>query len=106
MPDLAYRQQKIQEKRKQTSFRDFLKEIASWFPLNIYRVDGMLSRYPDTERKGIVVPDQYASMNNDQIGEYTGDFFADFACFEASSKKSNLIFFGSNENADYTDSGF
>ena len=45
-------------------------------------------------------------MNNDLIGEYTGDFFSDFARFDANSKRSALIFFGNNENADYTDGSF
>jgi hypothetical protein len=71
MPDLTHRQAKIQEKRKQTPFREFLQEIASWFILNIYRVDEILSRYSNTERKGLIVSDPYVSMNNDQIGKYT-----------------------------------
>ena len=33
MSNLAYRQQKIQEKRKQTPWRDFVMEIASWYPI-------------------------------------------------------------------------
>jgi len=45
-------------------------------------------------------------MNNEDIGEYTGDFFSDFARFYEQSKKSSLIFFGSNENADYTSGSF
>jgi hypothetical protein len=45
-------------------------------------------------------------MNNEKIGEYTGDFFSDFSHFFAHSKRSNLIFFGSNEDADYTDGSF
>jgi len=45
-------------------------------------------------------------MNNEDIGEYTGDFFSDFSRFFAQSKRSSLIFFGSNENADYTDGSF
>ncbi|MDR0650595.1 MAG: hypothetical protein LBG59_04245 [Candidatus Peribacteria bacterium] len=106
MPDLTYRQQKIQDKRKQTPFRDFVMEICSWFTLNIYKVDGMLSRYPDTVRKGVLVKDQYASMNNEQISEYTGDFFVDFVRLYTNSPKSNLIFFGENENATYTDGSF
>jgi hypothetical protein len=50
MQDLTYRQEKIQEKRKQTSFRDFLMEIASWRPLNFYKNRGTFSRYPATSR--------------------------------------------------------
>jgi hypothetical protein len=48
--DLSYRQEKIQEKRKLTSFRDYLKEIASRYPSMFYRREGIVSRYPDTLR--------------------------------------------------------
>jgi hypothetical protein len=71
MQDLTYRQEKIQQKRKQTSFRDFVMEICSWYPLNLYNYSGMITRYPNTDRKGIIVVDPYASMNNDQTGEYS-----------------------------------
>jgi len=54
MPDLSYRQKKIQEKRKQTPRREFLKEIASWFQLSFYKNNGIISRYPETDRCGIV----------------------------------------------------
>ena len=50
MPDLAYRQQKIQEKRKQTSFRDFIMEVASWRSLTFYKNNEFTSKYPPSER--------------------------------------------------------
>lgn len=106
MSNLQSRQTKIQEKRKQTPFRDFVMELASRQPLNIYHYDGMLTRYPNTDRKWIIVKDQYASMNNPDIWLYTWDFFADYARFRNDSKRSNLIFFGENENSDYTDACF
>lgn len=55
MPDLAYRQQKIQEKRKQTPFREFLLTIGSRQPMNFYKNQGYISRYPDTERTGRLI---------------------------------------------------
>jgi hypothetical protein len=91
MQDLTYRQQKIQEKRKQTSFRDFVREICSWYPLNIYNIEGMLTRYPNTERKGNIVNDKYVSMNNELIGTYTGNFFSDLQQFYNQSKKSAFL---------------
>jgi len=30
-------QKKIQEKRKNTPFRDFLLEVASWYTINLYK---------------------------------------------------------------------
>jgi hypothetical protein len=50
MLDLASRQQKIQEKRKQTPFRNFVMEIASWFPVVFRRNGTFVSRYPNTPR--------------------------------------------------------
>lgn len=47
---LKKRQKIIQEKRKNTPFRQYLLEIASWFPLHFYRNQWYISRYPETER--------------------------------------------------------
>jgi hypothetical protein len=37
MKNLNYYKEKIKQKRKQTSFRDFLKEIPSWFSMTYYK---------------------------------------------------------------------
>lgn len=50
MPDLRYRQERIQEKRKQTPFRDFVKEVCSWSPLTYYKNKGFVSIFPETDR--------------------------------------------------------
>jgi hypothetical protein len=55
MSNLNKRQSLVQDKRKQTDFRDFLKEIASRCPINLYKIDGKISRYPQTERVGKLV---------------------------------------------------
>ena len=44
---LKQRQEKIQEKRKQTPWREFVMEICSWKPLSIHKVDWKLSMYVD-----------------------------------------------------------
>jgi hypothetical protein len=46
------RQTKIQEKRKKTPFREFLMDIASRYPLNIYKNNSLTSAFPPTERCG------------------------------------------------------
>jgi len=43
---LQARQEKIQAKRKQTSRRDFVMEIASWYPNNFYKIDWKITRFP------------------------------------------------------------
>jgi hypothetical protein len=55
MSNLQYRQTIIQEKRKKTPWRDFVMEIASWCPVNFYKVDGKISRYPNTSRTGELI---------------------------------------------------
>jgi len=35
--DIKKREQKIQEKRKNTPWRDYIKEIASWFTINVHK---------------------------------------------------------------------
>ena len=37
MPDLLYRQTKIQEKRKQTPWREFVMEMASWLNVMVQK---------------------------------------------------------------------
>jgi hypothetical protein len=103
MHDLTYRQQKIQEKRKQTSFRDFVREVCSWYTLNLYKVNGIITRYPDTNRKGKVVADRFASMNNTFTEKYNGNFFTDFQNLYNLSEKSALITLWDNINAEYAD---
>jgi len=55
MINLSYRQEKIQAKRKQTPWRDFVMEIASHFPVNLYRNGSFISKYPNTDRVGKLV---------------------------------------------------
>jgi len=55
MNNLNHRQTKIQEKRKQTTLRDFVVEIASRRPLNFYKNQGFTSRYPATSRIGKII---------------------------------------------------
>jgi hypothetical protein len=51
MADLATWQKKIQDKRKQTPFRDFVRDICSWYPLSFYKTELGITRYPNTERQ-------------------------------------------------------
>ncbi len=55
MQAIHKRQTLIQEKRKKTDFRHFLREIASRCPVNLYKIDGKVSRYPQTDRLGALV---------------------------------------------------
>ena len=50
MSNLKHWEDKIKQKRKNTDFREFVKEIASWIPIILNKNFGKLSRYPDTDR--------------------------------------------------------
>ena len=110
MPDLKYRQKKIQEKRKKTPRREFVKEMASVRGLTLYKNQGNISRYPISERHGKLV--SLAEYN-----EYAGDFldygidvrvndksfFSQFQELFKSVPKGYLLDYGGNENAAYAD---
>jgi hypothetical protein len=51
MLSLASRQEKIQEKRKQTSFRNFVMEICSWRNFMFYKSEVGIGKYPQTQER-------------------------------------------------------
>ena len=106
MLDIKIREEKIKEKRKQTSFRDFLKEITSRYNFNLFRYQGYISRYPEVERNKNIVADISISMQNNCIGEYTGDFFKDFYDLYVRSPKANILHYGTNENCEFSDASY
>jgi len=106
MQDVRVREDKIKEVRKQTSFRDFVKEITSRYNFNLFRYQWHISRYPEVERNKNIVDDLSISMNNSCIGEYTGDFFKDFHDLYTRSPKANILHYGSNENCEFSDGSY
>lgn len=50
MSRLSYYEQLIQEKRKKTPFREFIKELGSWEVMNLYKRGGRICRYPENNR--------------------------------------------------------
>ncbi len=66
MTTINQRVDQIKNKRKQTPFRDFLKEIVSWQPIVFYKTDGIVSRFPKTERiKSVVKYSDFDKVNED-----------------------------------------
>jgi hypothetical protein len=80
MTNLQSRQEKIQAKRKQTPFREFLMEIVSWTPLVFHKNNGTISRFPDTSRSPRLVKSlEYSDMRDGQLPEVDfGDFTTQF----------------------------
>lgn len=76
--NLQYRQSKIQEKRKKTPWREFVMEIASWYQVSFYKNQGQVSRYPESNRIGRLLPsgEFYESMLQQPISrEYVSSVF-------------------------------
>jgi len=48
---LKHRQEKIQEKRKKTPWREFLMEVCSWRNLLFYKTDVGISKYPQNQAR-------------------------------------------------------
>ena len=106
MPDLTYRQQKIQEKRKQTPFRDFVMEIVSWRPLTFYKNQGFTSKYPLSERvQHLVSHKVFLEGDNIVQGESPTDpdFFVALQTLLQKTPLSPTIISSESENAIYSD---
>lgn len=108
MPDIKQRELKMQEKRKQTSFRDFIKEIASWFNANFYKNQGIVSRFPETKRCGkIYEAAEYRQKFTDGFPwidvELHTPFLQQLQNFFIASPKMALLIYDNNENVRYAD---
>jgi len=103
--NLQQRQEKIQAKRKQTSWRDFLREIVSRYPLNMYKNNGLISVFPPNERSWAITWLTDYIQNHDDILESnnlsTWNFLQDFADFFVKHTKPSSVQFGNNENSEY-----
>lgn len=104
MTNLQYRQEKIQEKRKKTPFRDFMREIASWRPITFYKTKGLISRYPETDRIGSIIgAKDYVRNQMSDNDYYDWDFGRSFQSFWLSHQWFSVYNVAGCENADYGD---
>jgi hypothetical protein len=107
MQDLKIWEEKIKEKRKNTKFRDFVKEIASWLPLSFYKEGAMISRYPTKKRiKKIIDSKKFEKeILNIPHTEYQASktFFENLSELYDDMPFANMIYFGENENSSFAD---
>ena len=69
MWNLKHWQDKIKEKRKNTPFRDFIKEIWSWIPIVLHKGKWEVSRYPETDRIKTIPTKEY-EKNIEELLKY------------------------------------
>jgi hypothetical protein len=108
MSNLQNRQEKIQAKRKQTPWRDFVMEIWSRISFGLQKNNWFTSRYPDSERIwNLTSIKDFLEYRDKQIyREYNSwdSFFHNYKSLYINSKKSSVYhLYGNNENADYAD---
>ena len=108
MPDLQYRQHKIKEKRKQTPWRQYTKELWSWHPLTSYKRGKIFTRYPDEGRVSITTATDFDDQR-DWLTKYGVDydpntsFFDQFAKLFSIVPMRPLLTRGENDNISYAD---
>jgi hypothetical protein len=104
MSRLEYYQNLIQEKRKKTPFRDFVKELGSWEAFNLYKRNGRICRYPDTNRIKVLDDKEYKNASSHFHQYHTSkDFFSNLREFYDVFPFEYLFHFPNNENSDFGD---
>ncbi len=108
MSDLQYRQKKIQDKRKQTPWREFVRDVCSRYQVGLYKNNNTMSRFPDPQRSGpVYAPEVYRKNYLDSPGQTDVQdwvsFFEQLQKFFISVPKMALLDYGINENVSYAD---
>ena len=67
MSNLQYRQEKIQQKRKQTPWRDFVREICSWYPFMFYKNNGLNSTIKSNDRIKVIDHKHYEDTRDNLL---------------------------------------
>lgn len=108
MSNIRYYENLIQEKRKKTPFRDFVRDIWSWETLSFYKTnDGIISRYPETGRVKTLW-NTFWEDAPDYTLEYIPDkpFLSQFRSLQDLIPLSHTLVFShlwNNENCQYAD---
>lgn len=78
-------------------------EICSWMPVNFYKHGNNISRFPQTWREWVTLPqNEYATSKQVHI-EYTWDFMEDWAKLFLQAPKMKLQQWFENENSTYAE---
>ena len=107
MSDIKHRELKIQERRKQTPRRDFLKEVASRYSIVFYKNNGSISIYPDVQRFGGILSIKEFEAYIDTLTQHgldydrDVDFFQNYQKLYHATKLPALRVGTSSENSNY-----
>lgn len=99
----------IQEKRKNTPFQEYLKELVSWAPLSFFKNNWLVSMYPPNTGRVHIQKREKFDNNRDSLVKYgkeydfTKTFFENFSELFLSIELPNLYHVGKTENCDFVD---
>jgi hypothetical protein len=79
---LQYWKEHIKEQRKDTPFREYVKQIVSRFPVVFHKTQGSMSRYPDTSRIGYISSNKDFSVLRDALTDYALDYTPEKTFFQ------------------------
>jgi hypothetical protein len=102
MSSLSHRQQKIQEKRKQTPWREFVMEIISYYSLNLYKKDNTISSFSPHTYYNIINWLEFEQTRQEycKLGkEYSWNFLNDFIHLSKIISYPNIASWWNNENS-------
>ncbi|MDD5770493.1 MAG: hypothetical protein PHE25_05985 [Candidatus Gracilibacteria bacterium] len=109
MQDIKIWEEKIKEKRKKTEFRDFVKEVASWKTIGLYKNNEIISKFPNTNKiYGVLSNNNFLdyrdNLKNFGINyNFDKDFFSNFQILLKQTKLPGVFHFTQNENSDFSD---
>lgn len=105
--NLAQRQQKIQENRKNTPRREFVMKRLSRRPFTFSKHNGKISRYPEARISNVIdfqdfnkLRDWWLDVERDF---YSWDFFQNYLALFSQVPKRNLMHYTENENSQFAD---
>ena len=108
MTDIKQREEKIQETRKHTDFRTFIKRVASVCPLTFYKNNGHISKYPPHTGRilNLVASKNFleTAENNVKYGidyDFSKDLFQNYQSLYQTTPIAHCVQEG-EDNIDYT----
>jgi len=102
--DLKNWQEKISQKVEQRTYRDFLINIVSLFPLNLYKFKNLITIYPPKTSQNLNLKDTLELIDSKVLEkdyDFDQDFFSNWQNLFQNTLLPNIIDFGSNENSRF-----
>lgn len=106
MSHIKQREFKMQEKRKNTPWREYLKTIVSCRSLTLHRNSGFVSVFPETKKVHVVSHKDFNEQRNNSLYvdyNINKSFFENFASLSQIVQLPPTILYGDCENSAFSD---